>query len=118
MKTLFSFKSFFSYTIYAFILLPNLSLAQSKLNWVNQIGGEGNDYIEGFCVDSGDNVFIVGNFQDTVDFDPSPGIVNLTDEGVSGLFIAKYTENGDLLWAKSIVGSNLSSGASVYHIKY
>ena len=53
-------------------------------------------------VDQSNNVYIIGEFTDTVDFDPGVGVFNLTSNGARDIFICKLDEFGNFIWAKSI----------------
>lgn len=75
--------------------------------WGIQIGGKGNqDYFEGIKTDSRGNVYCVGMFDSTVDFDPGAGIYNLTAATSIDAFIWKLDSLGRLLWVKQISGTN------------
>ena len=59
-------------------------------------------------IDSQGNIIIVGQFFGNTDFDPGPGEYYLNTSGLandSDLFVAKYTSNGDFIWAFKL-GSN------------
>jgi len=56
-------------------------------------------------VDASGNVFTGGFFSGTVDFDPGPGVFNLTAAGTASAFICKWDATGGLVWAKTY-GSN------------
>ncbi|MGN8058547.1 gliding motility-associated C-terminal domain-containing protein [Pedobacter sp. 22163] len=95
----------------AFFILPSNSFAQQQPipDWVKDIGGFGESKVSGVAVDKFDNVYIAGNFRSTITVDLS-GIsapVSLTSNGDYDVFIAKYTPDGKLIWAKSIGGSEL-----------
>lgn len=78
-------------------------------DWVKDIGGTGESKLAGIGVDKNDNVYVAGNFQGTLTVDHS-GISNpitLSSNGHYDIYIAKYTSDGKLLWAKSIGGNNL-----------
>lgn len=65
----------------------------------------------GFAVttDGPGNVYICGSFSGTVDFDPGSNTYNLTTVGSAGdidIFVAKYSPSGDLIWAKSMGGTD------------
>lgn len=95
----------------AIFILPSNSFAQQQPipDWVKDIGGSGESKVSGVAVDKFDNVYIAGNFRSTITVDLS-GIsapVNLISNGDYDIFIAKYTPDGKLIWAKSIGGSEL-----------
>lgn len=66
-----------------------------NLVWAFKIGGATADVANGVTIDASGNVFVVGSFGNTVDFDPGTGTSNLTASGfdLNG-FVAKYTSNG------------------------
>jgi len=68
------------------------------------MGGQFGDEGRGIAVDASGNVYSAGTFNGTGDFDPGPGTLYLTTSGVTGGYIQKLDSNGDLLWAKGIVG--------------
>jgi gliding motility-associated-like protein len=95
----------------AFFILPFNSYAQQQPipDWIKDIGGFGESKVTGVAVDKFDNVYIAGNFRSTITVDLS-GVsapVSLTSNDDYDVFIAKYTPDGKLIWAKSIGGSGL-----------
>ncbi|MFN9301923.1 MAG: SBBP repeat-containing protein [Candidatus Kapaibacterium sp.] len=64
-------------------------------------------------IDAVNNVYIIGYFIDTVDFDPGPGVANLSAIGESDIFIQKLDANGNFLWAKSFGGKSMDVGFSI-----
>jgi hypothetical protein len=66
------------------------------------------------------NVYVVGSFSDTVDFDPGPGTFNLASlaSDSTSLFVAKYSSAGALIWVKSVdvyaSGIALGSDGCIY----
>ena len=85
----------------------------SKLNsdgvfiWAIQIGGKNADVSSAIHVDLHGNILTTGNFRDTVDFDPGPGVFNLsTVIGGSYSFVSKLDTEGNFIWAKSFTGTN------------
>jgi len=83
--------------------------------WARSIGGIGEDFGEAIATDELGNVYIAGFFNDTVDFDPGPGVFNLTSEGGADLFILKLDANGEFMWARAIGGpfTDLAKGIAV-----
>ncbi len=70
-------------------------------------GSTGNDEVEYMGVDGNGNVISVGIFEETVDFDPGPGVLNLTAtpypppySSWEDIFVQKLDANGNLLWVR------------------
>ncbi|MBL0334115.1 MAG: SBBP repeat-containing protein [Chitinophagaceae bacterium] len=69
---------------------------------VIQIGGPGYDAARGFVVDNASNIYVVGDFSNTVDFDPSPAVSNLNSNGSTDVFLVKYNAAGQLGWSFNV----------------
>jgi len=90
--------------------------------WAKGMGGTSDDLGIGIALDSSNNVYTVGAFQDTADFDPDTGIFNLTSAGLDDVFVSKLDSSGNFVWAKDMggtgddfgVGIALDSSGSVY----
>jgi hypothetical protein len=54
------------------------------------------------CSDPAGNVFTLGTFFGSVDFDPGPGVFSLNAGNVSRTFICKLDSSGNFLWAKKM----------------
>ena len=80
--------------------------------WAKQIGGPSIDYTFSIVVDAAGNVYTTGLFGGTVDFDPGAGIYNLTAAS-SDIFICKLDPSGNFIWAKQMVGTEVSNGFSL-----
>lgn len=72
--------------------------------WAKSIGGIGNDNFHEVDHDINGNIYIACTFQETVDFDPGPGAMNITSNGLEDGAILKLSPNGDFIWAKRIGG--------------
>jgi hypothetical protein len=52
------------------------------------------------------NIYSIGHFQATVDFDPGAGVVNFTSPGGDNdIYISKLDPSGNYLWAKQLGGN-------------
>jgi hypothetical protein len=72
--------------------------------WVKTFGGSGNDLGKNISLDEMGNIITLGTFEETCDFDPGIGIMNLSSNGKEDAFILKLNSLGEFLWAKSIGG--------------
>ncbi|HLP12335.1 MAG TPA: T9SS type A sorting domain-containing protein [Flavobacteriales bacterium] len=73
-------------------------------NWHQTVGGGSNDEVWDAAIIQ-NQIYLVGLFTTTVDFDPGPGIFNLTDIGGADGFFAKYDFSGNFINAGQIGGS-------------
>lgn len=86
----------------------------SKLNtngdfiWAKRIGGTQSDIVNSIITDNSGNVSTVGTFMGTSDFDPGPGVNNLTSTGTIDIFISKLDSSGNYIYANRLGGSNNS----------
>ncbi|HNU34945.1 MAG TPA: T9SS type A sorting domain-containing protein [Bacteroidia bacterium] len=72
-----------------------------------KIAGSGGGNGRSMVVDTNENIYIIGLFAGIVDFDPGIDTANLvvTGSGFSAdIFFAKYDNNGNYVWAKSMGG--------------
>lgn len=84
--------------------------------WIKKIGGTGNEIVWGMTLDNNGNFYITGQFAGNADFDPSPTAqAILSGVGGANAYLAKYTKDGNLIWAKNMGGggSTLSYGVAV-----
>jgi gliding motility-associated-like protein len=90
--------------VFLFILKGMLVFAQQpKLRWADQFkGGIDNDVAKTIKQGQNGNIYTIGIFRGTVDFDPGPAVYNLTSAGAEDIFITKVDADGKLLWVKRI----------------
>jgi hypothetical protein len=63
-----------------------------NIKWGNHFGSGGYEYVVSCQTDNADHVYCTGSFENTVDFDPGPGVYNLTSNGNWDGFILKLDE--------------------------
>lgn len=88
--------------------------AAGNYAWVIQLGGTGSDAINDVAVDTQGNIYVCGYCTTDVDFDPGPGVINLTG---ANSFVAKYDANGNYIWASRSAGGialAVDKNANVY----
>jgi len=80
--------------------------------WAKQIGGVLYDDAEDIITDSYNNIYLCGSFQSTCDFDPGPGTEFRTAQ-TDDAYIAKYTQDGNLIWVRTFGGVGSEDAASI-----
>ncbi|MBA3683482.1 MAG: SBBP repeat-containing protein [Bacteroidetes bacterium] len=72
--------------------------AAGNFIWAKNIGAVGSiTNPRGIAVDITGNVYITGYYDTIVDFDPGPGIFNLTPNGSNDVFILKLNATGNFV---------------------
>lgn len=83
--------------------------------WANATGGGNEDRIYALRVDGDNDVYVGGWFSGTnIDFNPGTGSNTLTSQGGNDAFFAKYENDGDYVWAKSIGGTGFDGIFDIY----
>lgn len=82
--------------------------------WAKNIGGNSIfNSGEALTIDASGNIYITGYFTGTADFDPGPGVLNITCGGQS-VFVCKLNSSGNLIWAKCFDSmNNMSYGNDI-----
>ncbi len=103
------------FSIFALLVQLSLNAQTPTLQWAKSMGeSSGVDIFNKIIPLSTGDLYVVGRFEATVDFDPGTAVFNLTAGGSIDIVIAKYTSLGDFIWAKKIGGS--ISGSNNSHI--
>ena len=86
------------------------------LAWGRSMGGTNSDYATSFAIDDSGNVYLTGNFQKTVDFDPGSGTVNLVStwsDTIPDAYVQKLDSSGNLSWVRQLVGRSAELGQAI-----
>lgn len=82
--------------------------------WAKKMGSSNHDRGFAIAVDGSGDIVVTGEFQNTVDFDPSSATFNLTSSlGRTDVFVLKLRSNGNFVWVKQIKAVNHSRGTSI-----
>lgn len=87
--------------------------ANGNYKWAFALGSTTNDYGWDLVTDSLSNVYAVGYFGGTVDFDPSSGSAQITAASGGSAYLAKYDSSGNYVWAGAVVGTGGSRAYAV-----
>lgn len=69
--------------------------------WSGQLTGWGELNMGDLAVDELNNIYIVGAFYNTADFDPGVGEFNMTSSG-TGAFVCKWNNDREFVWGQQI----------------
>ena len=96
------------------LFIPGTLFCQTaKLEWAKQYAGPSYDAGQAIALDAAGNIYATGYFSATVDFDPGPGVYNLTSSAAEDIYITKSAPNGNLIWAKSIGDFRYQAGYAI-----
>lgn len=87
--------------------------AGAIFQWALNIGGPGTELGFSICVDSANNIYIVGEFSGTTDLDPSTSVATHISNGSGDAFLLKLDPNGSYLWSNSFGGTGEDIATSV-----
>ncbi len=88
-------------------IFSQISYAQNlDFEWVKKIGdySSGTNIGRSIITDANGNVYTIGSFQGTADFDPGTGTYNLISAGDNDIFFQKLDSAGNFIWAKRMGG--------------
>ena len=74
------------------------------LDWAYSIGAAGLSAPTDMVPDADGNIFLTGNFQNSIDFDPDNDVHILSSAGDDDIFISKTSPSGEVFWAERIGG--------------
>ena len=110
MKTILNY---WTHYLIALGIFVTINSEGQTFQWAKRIGSGGIDNGLGIKVDINGNVYTVGTFRGTVDFDPGVGVFNLVSSGTDDIFISKIDASGNFVWAKSIGGVYSDNGLGI-----
>ena len=81
--------------------------------WVQSAGNTNSDQGKGIAIDSADNVYVIGEYRHTVDFDPGPAVFNLSASSQPQIYLWKLDSNGDFVYAGAMGGVEFDIGFGI-----
>ncbi len=94
--------------IFTLLFFVNISTSQS-FDWATMAGGEGSDQAYAIATDNDGNSYVTGWFSGNAHF----GDIVLESTGDQDVFLAKYNDNGEALWAVRAYGPANNSAAGI-----
>jgi hypothetical protein len=69
--------------------------------WVKLYSGNKSEYIQSTFIDGAGNIYLVGNYDGTIDLDPGAGTNIVACNGGNDFFIQKLDNAGNITWTKT-----------------
>lgn len=101
------------FALSTFFTIALFSAFSQTFQWVQNIGGTGEDNGYSIATDNWGFVYVAGSFSGTTDFDPGTGNTSLSSEGLTDAFVAKYNSDGSLIWVKAFGSTGYDHSFSV-----
>ncbi|MBL7963539.1 MAG: hypothetical protein JNM31_06810 [Flavobacteriales bacterium] len=87
--------------------------ANGDFVWGLGLGGTANDMGWGIAVSPAGEAVVTGEFRNTVDFDPGPGLLSLASAGDADIFVLRLSVVGTLQWAHRLGGTSTERARSI-----
>ena len=85
-----------------------------NLNWIKTAGGYSGDYATCVTVDKSNTIYVAGEIEGVNALVKFPGSsITLTCKASNDIFLAKYSTNGNLIWARSAGGYDYEKALGV-----
>ncbi len=81
--------------------------------WGKNLGGADNEMLNSIATDANNNVYSMGQFSNTADFDPNASTQNLTSSGDYDIYVSSLDPNGNFRMAKKIGGVMEDNGYDI-----
>ena len=101
--------SVFSLFLFFCLIFGNLAADETEFTWVKNAGSSGNDFGYDVAVDNLGNSYITGYYKNNATF----GSIELPKSTTSNFFVAKYNQQGEVVWARKTVGMSEGAGITV-----
>jgi hypothetical protein len=87
--------------------------AAGNFDWAVNITGPSTESLAGMHVDHSGNVYLIGSFSVSMDFEPGSGVNNLTCNGSSDIYLVKLDRHGNVVLLRQLGGSTGDFGYCV-----
>ena len=101
----------YSYGLFDFFILKLDSLGNFR--WVKTLGGAGLDNAYSLAVNNKGDLFVTGEFSESVDFDPGAGVEIRISSGYEDIFLVCLDTAGNFQWVETTGNSLHDKGLSV-----
>lgn len=99
--------------ILSLLFIGNIYCQEAGFEWASSIGSSDVEANRSMDIDNDGNIYHTGFYFEDFDFDPGPGVHELTHVGGIDCYITKLNSDGGFEWAISIAGPNNDQGFDV-----
>jgi len=99
--------------ILLFFIAKSAVAQQANFEWARSLSNSINKSARTIFTDATGNVYTIGQFSGTIDFDPGPATFNLTAQGTA-VYIIKLDSSGNFIWARQVGGIGSVDCAAAY----
>jgi hypothetical protein len=93
-------------------IIAGSTFAQN-FQWASGYGSTSTDMGNAITTDRNGNVYTIGTFDGTFDFDPGPSTFTMSSGTGQDIFISKLNSAGNFIWAKQFAGNSTNMGTSI-----
>ncbi len=90
--------------------------ASGNYLWAKAMQGSSQNNVDGIAIDPLGGVYLTGQFQNTVDFDPNAGVSNLTSNGARDLFLQRLSPSGALAYVHKFGSTSDDAGNALTYL--
>ncbi len=88
--------------------------AAGNFVWAKRLGGLATVSLFAMTLGADGYIYSTGGFNgNNIDFDPGPGVFNISSNGTSDIFISKLSPSGDFVWAKSVGSTSIDEARGI-----
>ncbi|MFY0674643.1 MAG: T9SS type A sorting domain-containing protein [Bacteroidia bacterium] len=88
---------------------------KGEFNWAISFGSDFDEDVAAIEIDQVGDIYLIGQFQNKVDFDPDNDEYIIQSKGGADAYISKFDNEGDLIWAEGIGGTANEAGLGLNH---
>ena len=81
------------------IFVAKVDTNLASATWIKPMGGTGNDLIFGLTIDTNENIYTTGQFENTAEFPIGISASSLVSGGVTDGFVSKLNSLGNYVWS-------------------
>ena len=95
------------------LTMLTMNAVAQDFGWLTTVGSTLPDAVQSVTTDATGNIYSIGKFYESLDFDNGTGSTYLTSQGNDDIFFMKQDPNGNLIWAHSLGQPYSESAGSI-----